>query len=35
MNGFDITIKDNFLDNDIFKKIHEKIDMYNYFLKLT
>ena len=31
MNGFDITIKDNFLDSDIFKKIHERIDMYNYF----
>ena len=31
MNGFDIIIKDNFLDSDIFKKIHERIDMYNYF----
>lgn len=31
MNGFDIIIKDNFLDKDFYKKIHKKIDRYTYF----
>jgi|TARA_R110000772_G_scaffold22980_2_gene61886 hypothetical protein len=30
MKGFDIVIKDNFLDKDIFEKIHQKINTYNY-----
>ena len=30
MNGFNIVIKDNFLDKDIFKKIHQKINTYDY-----
>ena len=28
--GFNIIIKDNFLDQDLHKKIHSKIDKYNY-----
>jgi len=31
MKGFDIIIKDNFLDEDVHKKIYKKIDRYNYF----
>ena len=30
MKGFYITIKDNFLDKDIFKKLHEEIATYRY-----
>ena len=30
MKGFDIIIKDNFLDEDVHKEIHKKIDSYVY-----
>ena len=33
MNGFDIIIRDNFLDKNVHKEIHKKIDSYIYFPK--
>ena len=33
MNGFDITIKDNFLDNDIYEEIYNLANNYNNFTK--
>ena len=30
MNGFDIIIKDNFLDKELFKKIHNQISTFTY-----
>ena len=33
MNGFDIIIKDNFLNKKLFKKIHEQISTFTYSAK--